>query len=161
MRTNRRAVLGGMVAVPAVAVAAIPAHAADAGQWQRRYEEYRRLKGIQNAAEQFGEYYEANEAYGYWKIGFSADGSAPLSDREKIDRDGAWERLDAAQKRQIRDFDEPLDAAIAALVRTPAPTLDAALVKIEVIKEHDLRALREYAPGELMAIVAADMQRFN
>lgn len=138
---TRRSILALLTAAPAAA-ALSPAAASPSpsrSEWDRRLHRYRCLAALAEAEQKFGAFAEAEAAWGNSRIGRA--------------------EIEAAETAIHRDYYVPLWQAALLLMRTPAPDLDAALVKISLIREHELNYDASVADGEAMAIVREDLRR--
>lgn len=149
---TRRALLGGAVALPVLAVAAVPAASAvivpeitaDAAAWSAALTRYDRSEADYNTAvSAFG---DAEERY----FALRGDTSRPTCSLPGETREGLLERRAAYMEQEERwhvqsgwhdaeariEKTSPVhDAALAALLTTPAPDLAAALHKLELVRE--------------------------
>jgi len=124
---SRRAVLAGMMLAPAApALAASVPASPDRSAWDRAYHEYRRLRLRMDAYYALGPMNWANEAFCL----------------AKLNRDEEPEKFDEAadalrnEEGETGRYYKPVDAAAIALVRMPAPDLDAVAFKIKLHDDH-------------------------
>lgn len=125
--------------------------------WDARIEAYLRLTGLQAADLAFGAYARASEEFaavrGRLKDKYGQNYRSHPDGNDAFQ--AAFGKLNQAEGDLWSVFLAPCVEAAEALMRTPAPTLPAALYKIELIAREEI-GLDE---GEGMALVAADMDR--
>lgn len=127
---SRRAAIGALATVPAALTpaalaASIPAPS-DRSAWDRAYYEYRLLRLRMDAYYALGPFEWANEAFVLAQI-------MKATEPEKFE--DAAKKLDAQEAEQLRYY-KPVDAVALALVKMPAPDLDAVTVKLQLHKDH-------------------------
>lgn len=125
---GRRDLLAGLALAAATTALTVPAAAAvaDRSVWDRAAYEYRRLKLRKDAYYSLGPMDWVNERYA---IAHMERGSDPEECARAFEAVGEEERVCA-------QYYGPVDAAALALVRMPAPDLDAVAMKIELHKAH-------------------------
>lgn len=160
-KTTRRALLGAIAATPIVAaVATSPAtattHTPDP-RWNRRVARYRRARALMEADYAFGDNAKANEAFNTARAeAVRAVGEGRLDEHPGFPE--AWEAMSRADEERFRRYIRPADLAAMLVVLTPAPNLEAALLKVEIIKEHELDNYSPM-PRDPFGIVLEDMRR--
>ena len=164
--TSRRAILGGIALAGAVAAAPSAATAslsADRQVWNRRVAEWRKLNALMNAERKWGACSRSNEdlkrleyemvaKHGTWQAAFASE--------EDGARCAAFNKeSDALCAAEVANYVDPADRAAIALALTPAPDLDAMLLKIAVIEEHELDNMT-WMTRDVMDVLREDAARF-
>lgn len=176
LSTTRRALLGAAAALPIAALAGPPlsARAPDpirgaqpspaAEIWTRRLAHYRRLHARAKAEEETGAFRAANDAYNEVFAEMTARfGTWPKARRSKTAKPlctAAFARITAAEAAYCRQYTVPLEKAVLALVRTPAPDLHALRAKIEVMRDQEVDCL-DGTPSDPLEVVWEDVRRLT
>lgn len=152
--STRRRVLGAAAALPVLALAGFPASAQATvperglspspnpaqALWNRRLARYRRLHARWKAEAETGAFRAANDLYYREQAGLSARfGSWEKARRSRIGKPlcaAAFARVSAAEDAYYDRCTAPMHRAAIRLALTPAPDLQALLVKINLILEH-------------------------
>lgn len=162
--TSRRAMLGAIALVPAIAATASAAPPSQT-PWQRAFDRYRLLHGLITAEESFGAMGQANAVHDEErarvarKVGCAAKEVWRREDGRSLLK-ASFDAVELAEKRFAVDWCTPYDAAAVALVLTPAPDIDAILYKVDVIERHDLSG-EGALPRDPMSILLDDAQRLG
>jgi hypothetical protein len=126
----------------------------EAEAWHELLSEYRALRALKVADEKYGPLFSANFEHQIAREAAEAD----PSDDARCRVSAAYQANEAALEVHMARYWAPWLNAGIALVRAPAPDLEAVDVKLMVIDEAGLEE-REDEPGELFRIVADDVQR--
>lgn len=173
LSTTRRALLGAAVALPIAALAGPPVIATPdpirgkqsspvAEIWTRRLAHYRRLHARAKAEAETGAFRAANDRhdeafaeitarYGNWRKALRSKTGKPLCA-------AAYARIAAAESAYCRQYTVPLEKAALALMRTPAPDLQALRAKIEVMRDQEVDCF-DGTPSDPLEVVWRDVQR--
>ncbi len=134
----------------------------DRSVWDRNFAEYRMREALYRADAEFGDMKVAirvhDEVIMLLERDFGSVAKARLDPTGDSVREVAWQALTAAEERSAIHFDTPLDVAAINLALTPAPDLDAAIFKIQLIQDRQLDNLVSM-PRDCMQIVLEDMAR--
>lgn len=129
-------------------------------RWNAAAATYLLRDGLALADRTFGDYAKASVAFDHAKAEieakFGKNFRAVAGGSEAFDP--VWDQMQAAGDTQYQDFLAPLWAAARELALTPAPTLAAALFKVEVIRHEELDN-DIYMTRDPMQLVAEDMAR--
>jgi hypothetical protein len=163
LNPSRRGMLTAIAVGPA-AIAAAPLHApiADRALWDRRRDRFAILKALRDADEAFGRCADGNRAYDLFRRIVRERHGTNDKRRVPAETQAEWdvefEKMNASDAIFTARFCKPADLAAIELIMTPAPDLDAALLKIEIIKDFELWNTYE-VPVDCMDLVSADMAR--
>lgn len=132
----------------------------DVTAWRAALAEWQRARALMDAFYDIGPMYRASED---WRLGRQdlVDTYGSI-DNAKQDPAGAqeferiWSHHKSWEDRQ-EEFYGPADEAARQLILTPAPDLDAILVKIDVTKKHELHFENEMG-GEPWDIISAELR---
>lgn len=162
---TRRSIMGAMALAPlaaaATAAVATPVQP-DRAKWDRRLKRYTILRALSDADGDFGTLaraieagklarYEVEAEYGSWARARAHEVGAARCD-------SIYATETAADEAHYRDYFNPSDRAACLLAMTPAPDLEAALYKIELIKKESLDN-HNLMSRDVMEIVHEDMAR--
>lgn len=140
-----------------------PLTAEDQIAWMKAHQEYRRLRALTDADEAFGPTARSDHDLELARLGAEMQsGSLDRARRNpEVARllDKLFQADEAASERQMQEFIRPMDRAAISLVVLPAPTLDAAIEKIAIVKREHLDNHADF-PGEPFDFIAADLARF-
>jgi len=132
--------------------------------WCAHLFEYRRLKALMDADEALGptaaSEVEQDCARALLAERHGGREAAMRNPTAAAEFKAIMEADNAACARQFREFVTPCDLAAVRLAVTPAPNLDAAILKIAIIKERELDSFGEM-PGDPFDFVAADLERLK
>jgi hypothetical protein len=138
-QTTRRSALAALAAAPAAATLNAQATPTPT-EWQAKYDRYRCLRALSEASEDFGPITEANQQWDAFKYTLEAKyGSwerAKKSEPEACDQ--AWEKVWQAEMMAYNTYGLPMELAAIELMHVPAPNIDAALLKVQIAKQHEL-----------------------
>lgn len=159
--TTRRTMLAAMAIAPAAV--AVPAMSqSPIAEWDYRLMEYQARKLLLDADEAFGAHaVEAEEI----KRGFSSLKWKHGSREAAIAKEGAkWDALIEAEDRNndthYERFYRRVDLTAIALVSTPAPSLAAVQIKIDIIKELRLETDTRIT-FDLFEVIESDVKRLT
>lgn len=162
-RLSRRAALSAAAVAP-IALSVQPSRAADAGQWEVALQRFRMCEAMKDADEYFGDLAEAGRAHDEHKRQrvrrFGPEGKTQTMPEAMAAREEAWAAMTAAEDAHYKNFIVPIDKAAIALALTPAPNLDALLIKIDIIKRFELDNTK-FMPRDPMEIVREDFARLE
>lgn len=129
-------------------------------EWDRKLAAYLRADALQFADSEFGAFYKASEEYSWRKISLK-NGFEPAAKGSEESKVVAAEIVAAhkiAEELWYENYTKSFWEAGRELVKTPAPTLAAALFKVHVAYAEEVWNDIDM-DGDVMAIVSADMAR--
>jgi hypothetical protein len=175
LTTTRRALLGAAAVLPIAALASPSVIAApdpirgkqpsrSTEIWTRRLARYRRLYARAKAEEETGAFRAANDRhdeafaeitarYGSWPKALRSKTGKPLCAAASV-------RIAAAESAYCREYTEPLEKVALALMRTPAPDLDALRAKIEVMRDQEVDCF-DGTPSDPLEVIWEDVRRLT
>lgn len=129
-------------------------------RWNAAAASYFLRDGLALADRTFGEYAKATVAFDHAKADIEATYGRDYraSDEGSNAFEPIWETMKAAVEAQYQNYLAPLWQAARDLALTPAPTLPAALFKVEVIRHEELDN-DIYMTRDPMEVIAEDMAR--
>jgi hypothetical protein len=111
-------------------------------EWERNLAAYRIAAALTDAGASFGPFARENDAFDLAKRRLEdRHGSitrAKLEPEAGAEWAEVWARMGEAEEVRYRELLKPMWAAAIRLVLTPAPDLEAALIKVEIIKHEEL-----------------------
>ena len=131
-------------------------------QWDNAFNRYMAADALARADDEFGANWHAQVEFQRAEIevnGTYGKAYRNVPEAEAI-MDAAWEKLDAADRIRDKKYLGRLAPAAMALALIPAPTMAAALFKIEVIKREELYLYRQM-PRDPFELVEEDMNRLS
>jgi hypothetical protein len=155
LSTSRRALLGAAAALPFLPLNPAGAQAPEAplgppspaeAEWNARLARYNHLTARARAAAETGWFRAANDRY-------YREAADPT-----VDHEAAFARLDRAEDLYWRRCVQPLDRTAAALVLTPAPTLQGLQAKIGIIRAFHAQELDQVLQG-CLKVLEEDLAR--
>jgi hypothetical protein len=128
--------------------------------WDAALTEWKAARGLMDGFYAIGSMYRANDDWtrsGYdLETEFGSIDAAkrhPTGKRKVDKRFAAYAKVEETQS----DYYEPADEAARRLIRTPAPNVDAVLLKIEVTKTHELHFAEDMG-DEPWQIIASELR---
>lgn len=128
--------------------------------WESAVAEWQRMRALMDAFYEIGPMYRSNEEWSRTRRDLEDRyGSIANAKEDPIgckELDEKWTVCVANDARQP-EFYDPADEAARVLVRTPAPHLNAVLLKIEVTKRHELH-FADDMDAEPWTIIEAELR---
>lgn len=128
--------------------------------WDAALHRYLAAEALQHADMEFGRFYEADEEHSFTVIRLEGQyGPAyPYNPRAAEVRDAAYAKLMVAEKQRDTDYIHPYWQACRDLAMTPAPSLAAAVFKVNMII-HDEPWNDSRMAANCMELVKTDFAR--
>ena len=123
-------------------------------EWERRLTAYRIAAALSEADASFGRFARENETFNVARRQHRHRSvNHAKSESDGVSWEEAWCRMGLAEKARLETFLEPMWEAARCLAKTSAPTLEATLIKVEIIKHEELDNDSEMGcdPFELVA----------
>ena len=135
-----------------------------AALWDQRKAKWQLLVALRDADNAFGAH---ATAYRVWdevqRSAIDRFGALPRAKEDVGEAkviEAGWEALSEAEAAWYSDYVHPADLAALELVLTPAPDLDAVLLKATIAKDHELDNMTSM-PREPMDVILDDVRRLD
>ena len=135
-----------------------------AALWDQRKAKWQLLVALRDADNAFGAH---ATAYRVWdevqRSAIDRFGTVPRAKEDASEAkaiEAGWEALSEAETAWYSDYVHPADLAAIGLVLTPAPDLEAVLLKAKIAKDHELDNTTSM-PREPMDVILDDVRRLD